>query len=296
MKLHRGLTLIELLVVIGILGILSAVLIVALSGSTDSARAANCLTNMRNIAMGCQSYGMSHGTYPFAGSFEQYSAQGTRSETVFQQGWIGFDDGNKYTSCYSKGASDDALHCITNGTIWEAVAKNRSTYQCPSHVRTAQKQAGVNVWWSYAMNAYFLWQSRSSPYSSGRSGISYGGLSRADRILLLSELQFTTIAGFADSINFNTAATGQTDPILQYENSDGASSAETIGFNHMMGKQYCAHVCFADGHTEKILFPRKNADAGNLRTMTRWLCTGGKDNDGKYGDVILKGSKYELLK
>ena len=296
MNMKRGLTLIELLVVIAILGLLMAVLVVAMSGSTESARAANCLTNMRNLAMGCQSYGMRAGTYPFAGSFEQYAARGKRSETTFAEGWIGFDSSHKYTSCYSKGYSEDAYYCVTNGTIWSAVAKNHSTYICPTHARAAREAGGLSVWWSYAMNAYFLWQSRSTPYSSGRCGRDYGGMQRADRVLLFSEIQFEQIKGLSDNVKLDESASTATDPILQYDGSDGASSPETIGFNHLMGKQHCAHVCFADAHTEKFLLPRKSFNANNLKTMTKWLCNGGQDDTGKTGDVILKGSQYELLK
>ena len=68
--MKKGFTLVELLVVIGILGILSAVLIGSFAGGTESARAVKCLTNMRNLATACQTYGMSYGFYPLAGSIE----------------------------------------------------------------------------------------------------------------------------------------------------------------------------------------------------------------------------------
>ena len=55
-KSRGGFTIIELLVVIGIIGVLAGVLLASFSGGTESARAAKCLSNMRNLAQGAISY------------------------------------------------------------------------------------------------------------------------------------------------------------------------------------------------------------------------------------------------
>ena len=55
-KSRIGFTLIELLVVIGILGILLAALLPMVGGSRDSALAAKCKNNMKNLALGVISY------------------------------------------------------------------------------------------------------------------------------------------------------------------------------------------------------------------------------------------------
>ena len=56
--MKKAFTLIELLVVIGILAILIGVLISTIANGTEVARAARCLTNMKNLANACNSYAM----------------------------------------------------------------------------------------------------------------------------------------------------------------------------------------------------------------------------------------------
>ncbi len=65
-KLHRSaFTLIELLVVIAIIAILAALLFPALGKARELAQRSVCLGNLRNIAVGIQSYTSEHdGSYP----------------------------------------------------------------------------------------------------------------------------------------------------------------------------------------------------------------------------------------
>ena len=51
---RKAFTLIELLVVIGIIAVLVVVLTGLFAGSTEQARAAKCLANMRNLAQGAR--------------------------------------------------------------------------------------------------------------------------------------------------------------------------------------------------------------------------------------------------
>ena len=67
---RSGFTIIELLVVVAIIGILAGVLLASFSGGTEAARAAKCLSNMRNLAQGAIGYASknAYGHYPYAGS------------------------------------------------------------------------------------------------------------------------------------------------------------------------------------------------------------------------------------
>ena len=60
-------TLIELLVVIGIIAVLAGVMAVAFGGATETARAAQCLSNMKSLAQAANATAMSGGWYPAGG-------------------------------------------------------------------------------------------------------------------------------------------------------------------------------------------------------------------------------------
>src|SRR5262245_63766881 len=63
---RKGFTLIELLVVIGIIGILAALLLPAISSGTKSARRTTCLNNLNQINVGVHLYAEDqNNTLPF---------------------------------------------------------------------------------------------------------------------------------------------------------------------------------------------------------------------------------------
>lgn len=305
-------TLVELLVVIGIIGILAGVLLSTFSGGTASAHAARCLSNLKNLASACQTYGMQVGRYPNAGSIEYMvvdESQGRKRVKMSyreRSGWISWDSRGGYPSdshrantsisLYSED-EDESLFALTNGCLWTYVSRNRQTYVCPSHAKKSGLSTPPN--WSYMMNGYFGWDMSkgSSPYAEDGNFIWYGGLARADRRLLFAEIPFM---GYSSWQPEGSAGTEDTDAILQYPKGDltgddvpDEPGNETIGVNHVQGKNLFAHVAFADGHVEKLRIPfsgsikKPQVDEGVLTSLTSWLCAG--------KDISFDGRRYQKM-
>ncbi len=290
--MKKGFTLVEMLVVIGILGILMAVLIGSFSGGTESARAAKCLTNMKNLASACQTYGMATGHFPYAGSSEWMnvsantrSSGGSRVTKTYGEnaGWISWFSNQAYSggatshvaspSWYTSAYSDDPNareYCLTNGALWKYVSANRELYVCPEHkIKFAHNLPA----WSYVMSSRFRWGgANADAKGSGSSGIGFADLKRADRVLLFAELPY--VEDGVTTIDISSGPGTKCDCVLQYSSSDGVEK-ECIGFNHKSGKKnLCAHVVFADGHTEKLAWPRSGFSKSKMQELTEWLCKG----------------------
>jgi len=305
--MKKAFTLIELLVVIGIIAVLAGVLMGTFSGGTESARAARCLTNMRNLAAACQSYGMATGEYPCAGSLELFGldTSGGYNQTKEyygeKPGWISWNSKSIYktrptssqanaswnVSCYEQN-EETRVYCMTNGALWKYVSGNHGTFLCPTHTK---KMAHLKPNWSYAMNAYFYWTAKpgTTVYDSMNAGVGYGELSRADRILLFAELPFSGIV-----VEAPTDGEG-TDCILQYKDAADTSLRECIGFNHKVGKNTYANIVYADGHVEKLLYPKGGMSESELQDLTSWLCypyeRSGSGTEAF--DVIFDGQSYK---
>lgn len=298
--MKKAFTLVELIVVIGIIGILAGVLLSTFGGSSESARAAQCLANLKNLANACQTYGLqsSDNEYPNALSVEWKTVGYTHGSftTTYKDhpGWVSWFSKGHYPGGSSKSSQnnptigflasdkDQAAHALTNSCIWTYVAHNRSTFVCPSHVKQVRREGTPS--WSYLMNRKF-------------ASTKFGKLDRADKVLLFSEIPFMPWHTWLPS---GTGTGTDDDAALQYTDVDSSSSSdsgeskgETIGANHANGKNLFAHVAFADGHVEKLVIPHTGStknpqiDESQLKNLTSWLCTG--------TDVSFDGKKYEKL-
>lgn len=321
--MKKAFSLVELIVVIAIIGILAGVLMATFSGSSDSARTAKCLSNMRNLAAACQTFGSTSQRYPLAGSVEyswiDESAGFKNVKRRYNEfpGWISWHSQGIYNNGGSRPTSHqsssswmtsmycendrEAIYALTNGTLWKYVSGNRDTYVCPMHAKTMHlNRAPI---WSYLMNANFGWDHSEGSRAVGDIRLKYGDLKRADKILLFSEVPFSNIGPWQPS---DGGSGTDCDCVLQYDSSvEGSnglkgkstakgSSTETIGVNHRSGKQLIAPVVFADGHTEKIVIPftgniksNPKVDGSMLKDLTAWLCIG--------QDVAFDGKQYKKV-
>lgn len=282
--MKKAFTLVELLVVIGILGVLVGVLLASFGGSTESARAAQCLSNMRNLATAANT--MTVGTqYPLATTkvsmdIKTSKRTGVQKFYIKHRGWIdmypgesGWNDSmakaGRVVTAYEKEFAV-ANYVLTNGAVWAAIGRKEG-YVCPSHKICSTDRVPI---WSYVMNNYF------------NNWISYGSLKNAERVLLFAELPFgsengSSVLDCGLSSSRGQGANGEVAP------------CDVIGFNHMAAGKRCAHVAFADGHVEKlrsdIKFKKGEQDSGQseFRELTKWLCTG--------VDFTFNGQKYQKM-
>lgn len=300
--MKKGFTLVELLVVIGILGVLSAALMVSFSGVGDKAKMVKCASNMRGLAVAVNSAAVS-GSYPYAQSALYFSVSGSTSFKVtygVHKGWISWLDRNITYPLSSEsgstqpsyaGSDENVNYAITNGAIWQAVGKSRDVYVCPSHLDACRAAGVQHPGWSYVMSAYFGYESEPGKAADdGDSARRTGSISRSDRTLLFAEIPALTLTNkdrgaakvsSAPSVNLTGGdGSSEMDTCLEYKSLGGN---ESIGFNHRKGKQIVGHVAFADGHVEAIALPRD----GNFEDLTDWLCTG--------KDIIFRDGSYEMV-
>jgi len=306
--MKKAFSLVELLVVVAIIAILAGVLLASFSGGTEAARAAKCLANMRNLAQAviASAADSKSGVYPCAGSFALVLSDENGLYYEEQRGWISWlskDDpyGSRSTRKakarnFKKCANvtpfcsnrEDADFALTNGVLWRYLSGNRSTYVCPLHQKMAAANGRAMPLFSYVMSAYFGYDSSDGSEGIGdlRVWMSNGGL-KSDRRLLFAELPFGLEAtgeannGLDLSAAFSEAATTLLDPVLQYKtsykskayNTEWSGKAEIIGFNHKIKRGYCAHVVFADGHTEKLVFPTESGSGLSFVQLTALLCS-----------------------
>lgn len=322
--MKKAFTLVELIIVIGIIGILSGILLTTFSGGTESARAAKCLNNMRSLAVAAINSAANNewGHMPPAGTWVELEPSNETKTYVQHRGWISWlSMNNEYgghghpkptsfvqvpnASAYCKD-EEKAHFAITNGVLWQAVGRNQDAYICPEHLIAVNKKH-AKLRWSYVMNAYFGYD-----WSNGSKAIyaEIGGLGpspnkkissqsvRPDRRLLFAELPIygtgTPIdeGGKLSTASYPEEGGTETDCVLQYRDDEfnkkhkWSGTAESIGFNHKSGKKdWCAHVVFADGHTEKLKAPKEGGV--DKEKLTALLCAA--------KDIGFSGSAYTWI-
>ena len=289
-----------MLVVIGIIGILMGVALTQFGGSTESAKAAKCESNMKNLVTAAHTCALQQddGFFPPAGSFSYPVVDIKKSEIVYHNYRVGWISGSEYRPGVSQHAigwqaipfNADELsirHALTNGNrgaMWKALSGSRASYLCPVHSEAARKLIGHMPGWSYAMNQDFGYEDTADKNHKERFWGKKKDEANSSRLLMFAELQGADIKapGYEEikAASYLKAGVPLADAILDYKK-------ENIGFNHKIGKRgFTGHVAFTDGHVEKLFYP-KSSGGISLQKLTEALCLGHEISyDGKgYKDL-----------
>jgi prepilin-type N-terminal cleavage/methylation domain-containing protein/prepilin-type processing-associated H-X9-DG protein len=294
-----GFTLIELLVVMSIIAILAAALITQVTSMRETARSMKCKANLRTLAQAALNYGVDHSIMPWAGSHEDVNA--VRSSSGFitrvdlRRGWVDWTSKGGsiegWPKPYSSGASfsskgtiiaamdDNAGYLsVTNGSLWSYAGKDFSTYVCEAHKAKVKNElkSVKQVYRSYFMNGYFGYNKDYYPVTQRYRDVYLNNLSArgsAATLLLFAEMPIKQTG-----VDELSAVDGVIETVIVGYN-DGADTKakpqrEILGFNHMVGKRYVAHVAYADGHVDVFHTGASSLTVDQMRGLTYYLCNG----------------------
>ncbi len=295
LRSNKGFTLVELLVVMAIMGVLAAALTTQISKARAMGQAIRCKANLKNLAQAATSYSVDDGEnrLPWAGSHEvawMDDAGGGAYKMLYhlRPGWVGWLGGGpwksqgpvpgKDPSFY--GDKDQVYQSLTNGTLWSLVGRDLKAYVCETHKMVGRRH-GMTVMRSYVMNSYFGYDDRiGTAGASLDREVHLSSLSTRGNVgglLMFAELPAFTPSGqgWGDVGTAKDAKAG--DGVLQMKivgyNERARFTEEHIGFNHKVGKQYAAHVAFADGHVDVVVAP-SSPTLKSLQALTFFLCNG----------------------
>ena len=219
-KSSTGFTLIELLVVISILTVLMAILLPSLSRARNTAKAIVCASNVRQIGLAFNAYGVDYDNYIIKACDLRISESGDLQAWNFllipyvgqENNEDAFEDNAKVFFC----PSDRDPYPIGYGSYWHGVPFT-----------------------SYALNGCYIdGSSRRCGYKLGPAGgYRFSDIKRPASCMLMAETSYSY--QIYDANNPNVSNLGL---------NEGGHHRQTSGFYH----NNSMNVLFADGHVGKI--------------------------------------------
>jgi prepilin-type N-terminal cleavage/methylation domain-containing protein/prepilin-type processing-associated H-X9-DG protein len=218
---RRGFSLIELLVAIAIIGLLAALLLPALKRARESARAASCASNLRQVGLATQMYVDDYGRY-----FNYYTTQGAGRLWYF-----GLE------SPYNPSGPPGSRHIdLTKAKLYPYIHAVHGVEVCPSYNYHSPlwRQKFDQITYGYGFNIFGL--------TTNNVGKKPSDLRDPSRIIC-----------FADTAQVNTfqPPASATHPMLEewyYVSYTSVGDLPDVHFRH----NDRANVLFCDGHVASM--------------------------------------------
>ena len=248
-------TLIELLVVIAVIAVLAALLLPALGSAKERAKTTQCLSDMKQLQLGWQLYGLDYqdsmpGNDKYGTSFA--------NDLIWANGYMTYETDILATFAFPAVTNRSMLEADGKGSIGKYVG-NASVYRCPSDpsyiILGGQRLDRVR---SYAANNYLGTHGPNQGGPGGSTGRKFTKFSSISGIAP-SEI-WCLIEQQEDSIN-DAVFVNYTRTLTQF-----ASWVELAAARHQKG---CC-LSFMDGHVER----HKWQEASTLRPVYRIAFSG----------------------
>jgi prepilin-type N-terminal cleavage/methylation domain-containing protein/prepilin-type processing-associated H-X9-DG protein len=183
---ERGFTLIELLVVIAIIGVLVALLLPAAQSAREAARRAQCVNNLKQMALACHNYESAQGSFPMGNRALAESYPGQTGPCTVYVGHSAFNYMMPYLeagNAYNVWNFSRTYNSFSNSTASMILVPS---YLCPSDtnapksdttqfIGTSRNSYGTSR--GQMENIYFNWAYTAPPDPTGQyySTCNYGG-------------------------------------------------------------------------------------------------------------------------